>query len=130
MLRLLEASTGSYTEVRPARPGLLRVCAHAAEAVNGSDITGLRVLLTADVLARAGELGDLQVLTVLACADQSSARVAAFERAIDALGIRPPAALAASRDAQAAAGGPIDVHLTGHGVTVDSGQGGACRPRR
>jgi hypothetical protein len=111
-------------DVRPARPGLLRVCAHAPEVADGSDLTGLRVLLTSDLLMRAGELGGWQVLTVLACADQSSARMAALERAIDALGIHPPSGLAAPRDAQEAAGGPIDVHLTGYGVTLDSGQAG------
>jgi hypothetical protein len=111
-------------EVRPARPGLLRVCAHAPEAADGSDLTGLRVLLTADLLMRAAELGGLQVLTVLACADPSSARVAALERASDALGIHPSSGLATPRDAEEAAGGPIDVLLTGNGLTADSGQAG------
>ena len=81
-------------------------------------------MLTADLLMRAGELGGWQVLTVLACADPSSARVAALDRAIDALGIHPPSGLAAPRDAEEAAGGPIDVLLTGNGVTVDSVRAG------
>ncbi|HEY6309382.1 MAG TPA: hypothetical protein VIY52_01035 [Streptosporangiaceae bacterium] len=66
MLRLLDARTGSYAEVRPTRPGLLRVCAHVPGVAEESDITGLRVLLLADLLARAAELRNLQVLTVLA----------------------------------------------------------------
>lgn len=65
MLRLLDARTGSYAEVRPARPGLLRVRAHVPGAAAGPEITWLRVLLVADLLARAAELRNLQVFTVL-----------------------------------------------------------------
>jgi hypothetical protein len=88
------------------------------------DITGLRVLLVADLLARTAELLGLQVLTVLAFTGQSSEQATAFERAADALGIHPPAARASSRDAQISLGGPFDVHLVGNGVGVDGGQSG------
>ncbi len=118
VLRLFDARTGSYVEVRPARPGLLRVCAHVAGTAGGTDITWLRVLLVADVLARAAEMHDLQALTVLAHPGQAPAQAA--ERAADALGIHPPAARASLREAHTSPGGPIDVHVD----TVDSSQSG------
>jgi hypothetical protein len=123
VLRLLDARTGSYAEVRSARPGLLRVCAHAPETAGGSGITGLRVLLVADLLSRTGELRDLQVLTVLA-ADGEFTGLEALERAADALGIHPPAARASSAGVQASLGGPIDVHVAGYGTSVDDRQSG------
>jgi hypothetical protein len=128
VLRLLDASNGSYTEVRSARRGLLRVCAHVPETADSADITGLRVLLTADLLARAAELGDLQVLTALSFAGQPPGQATAFERAADALGVHPPAVRTSCQDAQASLAGPIDVHLVGHGTTVDAGQGGLLSP--
>jgi hypothetical protein len=128
VLRLLDVSSGSYTEVRPARRGLLRVCAHAPETADSADITGLRVLLTADLLARAAELGDLQVLTALSFAGQPPGQLTAFERAADALGIHPPAVRTSCQDAQASLAGPIDVHLAGHPATVYTGQGGLLTP--
>ena len=68
MLRLLDARTRFAVEIQPARAGLLRVCAHAQETSQAADLTGLRVLLVADLLARAAELRKLQVLIVLAFA--------------------------------------------------------------
>ena len=118
MLRLLDARSGSYAEVRSARPGLLRVCAHVAGAAGGTDITWLRVLLVADLLARAAELHHLQVLTVLAHPGQAPGPAA--ERAAGALGIRPPAARASLPEAHTSPGGPIDVHVD----TVEGGQSG------
>jgi hypothetical protein len=97
------------TKVRPARPGLLRVCAHVTGA---PDLTGLRILLVCDLLLRAAELRRLQVITVLA----SEGETAELERAADALGIHPPAARA--RPGQC---GPADVHLAAH--DADSGGG-------
>jgi hypothetical protein len=113
VLRLLDARTGSYVEVRSARSGLLRVCAHLPEAGAGSDITGLRVLLVADLLTRTAELRKLQVLTAVTSGDWSSGQLAAVEHAADALGIHPPAARVSSGDARASLGGPIDVYLAG-----------------
>jgi hypothetical protein len=124
MLRLLDARTGSYAEVRPARRGLLRVCVHVSEAARGSDLAGLRVLLVADLLARTAELGDLQVLTALACQGQDPAQLAAFERAADALNIHPPAVRAGPGEARASLGGAIDVHLVGDDVGLDGDQSG------
>jgi hypothetical protein len=108
VLRLLDARTGTYAEVRPARPGLLRVCAHVSEP----DLTGLRVLLLGDLLARAAELRNLQVFIALASSGQTAGQPA-LERAAEALGIHPPAARTGPNDAEASLGGRIDVHLTG-----------------
>lgn len=114
MLRLLDARTGSYTEVRPARRGLLRVCAQVPGSAGQLEITGLRVLLAADLLFRTAELGNLQVLTVLTSDGESRDQLTELGHAADALGIHPPAARASTQDAQAALGGPIDVHLASH----------------
>ena len=114
MLRLLDARTGSYTEVRPARPGLLRVRADVPGAAAGPDITWLRVLLVADLLARAAELRNLQVFTVLVADGELAGQLPAWERAADALGIRPPAGRAGSSGASASPDGPADVHLASY----------------
>ncbi len=119
VLRLLDARTGSFAEVRPAQPGLLRVCAHVPEPAGGSDITGLRVLLVTDLLTRAAELGNLQVLTVLVSDGEIPGQVSAVDRAAGALGIHPPAARASSDDAQTPPGGPVDVHVVSYDATAD-----------
>ncbi|HYA53027.1 MAG TPA: hypothetical protein VEG33_17890 [Streptosporangiaceae bacterium] len=111
MIRLLDARTGSPAEVRPAQPGVLRICAHVPGADAGSGLTALRVLLAADLLARVAELGGLQVLTALAADDPAAAPAAALERDTGALGIHPPTARTTSRDAPSSLGGPIDVHF-------------------
>lgn len=116
MLRLLNARTGSYAEVRPARPGLLRVCAYVPPDAGAAEITGLRVLLVADLLARAAELRNLQVFTVLAYDGQPGGHLDALERAVDVLGIHRPAARASSGEASASLGGPVDVHLVSSGI--------------
>jgi hypothetical protein len=99
------------TKVRPARPGLLRVCAHL-EPRAAADLTGLRVLLVADLLLRAAELRRLQVLTVLT----SDGQTADVERAADALGIHRPAERAGPGRC-----GPADVHLVSGDADVDGG---------
>lgn len=66
VLRLLDAHTGSHAEVRTARPGLLLACAEVPGVAEAADLTGPRVLLVADLLARAAEMGSLQVFYVLA----------------------------------------------------------------
>ena len=124
MLRLLDARTGSYAEVRQARPGLLRVRAHVRGGGSGSDITGLRVLLIADLLARTAELGGLQVLTVLTSTGESAEQAAALERAAGALGVHPPAARADSRDAQTPLDAPVNVHVASRSASGDGGQSG------
>jgi hypothetical protein len=124
VLRLLDARTRSYAEVRPARPGLLLVCAQAPEAGEAADLTGPRVLLLADLLARAAELGNLQVFYALA----SSGQQPGLERAIEALGLHPPAARASSAEAPTALGGAIDVHLVSQGIPADDSVNGLVVP--
>jgi len=124
VLRLLNAHAGSFAEVRPAQSGLLRVCAYLPETAGGTDISWLRVLLVADLLLRAAELGNLQVLTVLVSGGQAPAQVAAYERAADALGIHPPAARASMREADMALDGPVDVHLVSQDADPDVSQNG------
>ena len=118
MLRLLDARTGSYAEVRPARRGVLRVGVHPQQPAAGSDITALRVLLIADLLARTAELGGLQVLIALEEGGPAE-QAAALQRDADALGIHPPAVRTSSRDVPTALGGPIDVHLFSQDVSAD-----------
>jgi hypothetical protein len=124
VLRLLDARAGQYAEVRPAQSGLLRVCAYVPETAGGTDISWLRVLLVADLLLRAAELRNLQVLTVMVFADQAPAQVAAYERAAGALGIHPPAARATVREARTVPDGPIDVHLVSQDADPDDSQNG------
>jgi hypothetical protein len=124
VLRLLDARTGSRAEVGSARPGPLRVCAHAPQADGGYDITALRVLLIADLLARTAELHGLQVLTALEITGAFAERAAALESDAGALGIHPPAALISSDDAQSSLGDPVDVHVVSQGARLDPGQAG------
>ncbi|MFE9685445.1 hypothetical protein [Streptomyces sp. NPDC006285] len=81
MLRITDARTGDSVTATPARRGLTRVQAH----VPRPDTTGLRVLLIADVLVRALEIGGTPVWTVLT----GSERRAELRARAAALGIRP-----------------------------------------
>jgi hypothetical protein len=123
VLRLLDARTGALAEVRPARPGVLRVCAHVRAAA-GSGLSALRVLLIADLLARTGELGGLQVLTAVTISDPAAGRAAALQDDAGALGIHPPTARTAPGDAASSLGGPIDVHLVSGDASPDHGEDG------
>ncbi|MEW2621002.1 hypothetical protein [Streptomyces sp. NPDC048106] len=79
MLRILDARTGEPVAAAPARRGLTRIEARAP----GADLTSLRVLLTADLLARALELTGLQVWPT------APGRPAELSAAADALAVRP-----------------------------------------
>ncbi|MFC8438715.1 hypothetical protein ACFUJT_10995 [Streptomyces griseoincarnatus] len=81
MLRITDARTGELVDAAPARRGLTRVEAHP----QGLDPTGLRVLLAADLLLRALELGGTPVWALLV----AEGRHAELRAAADALGIRP-----------------------------------------
>jgi hypothetical protein len=118
VLRLLDAETGSYAQVRPIRPGVLRVCAHVPATAGPSDLTGVRVLLVADLLTRAAELRRLQVLTALTSDGETPHAV---EAAAGTLGIHPPVARATPEEAETALGGPIDVYLASDGLTTKTG---------
>jgi hypothetical protein len=124
MLRLLDARSGSYAEVRPTRLGLLRVFAQVPGAAAAPDITGLRVLLLADLLVRTAELRHLQVLTVVAAGEQAPSWLEALERTATALGIHPPSAHASSREVQSTPSGPIDVYLASSDAGTDGGLSG------
>ncbi|MFE6281502.1 hypothetical protein [Streptomyces sp. NPDC057877] len=81
MLRIIDARTGEVVEAAPARRGLTRVEAHAP----GFGTTALRVLLVADLLVRALELGGTPVWALLS-GDRDHAELRAGAAA---LGIRP-----------------------------------------
>jgi hypothetical protein len=128
MLRLLDARSRSYVEIKPIRAGLLRVCAHAPQTSPGADLTGLRVLLVADLLARVAELRHLQVLTVVAFAGQLPGQLTDFEQAAGALGMHSPQARASHDATQAALDGPIDVHLVSERGAADGALEGLAVP--
>lgn len=83
--------------------GPLRVCAHAQSADDPDDLTGLRVLLVADVLARVAELRGRTVLIGWTCPPVAAA---------DAAGIRPADAHGTVEEITEALGGSPTVHLT------------------
>jgi len=124
VLRLRDARTGARAEVRLARPGVLRVCAHVRQPPPEAGLTPLRLLLVADLLARVAELGGLQALTALAIDDPAAVWAEALERDAGALGIHPPTARTTSRDAPSSLGGPIDVHLVSRGTNLSPGLDG------
>ncbi|MFE9613602.1 hypothetical protein [Streptomyces sp. NPDC006012] len=81
MLRIIDTRTGRPVHAAPARRGLTRVEAHAS----GSDTSDLRVLLVADLLTRALELGGTPVWSLLT----GGQREAELRAAAATLGIRP-----------------------------------------
>ncbi|MFF5408131.1 hypothetical protein ACFY8K_34875 [Streptomyces misionensis] len=102
MLRILDARTGAPVPAAPARRGgLTRIEARAP----GSGLTSLRVLLTADLLARALELNGTQAWPTLATAPPGELRAAA-----DALAVRP---FEEARGLASGAGGPGAVLVVG-----------------
>ncbi|MFJ3307771.1 hypothetical protein ACIPSA_32725 [Streptomyces sp. NPDC086549] len=107
VLRITDARTGETVDAAPARRGLTRVQAHASEP----GPSALRVLLVADLLVRALELGGTPVLAML-----SGHRGRAELRAAAAtLGIRP------FEDAHDLASGPGEaqtVHVVEEGGEV------------
>jgi hypothetical protein len=109
MFRVLDDRPGSHAVLSLARPGPLRVCAHVRATADAADLTGLRVLLMADLLARAAELRGLQVLTTRVFTGEP-ARQAAVERAADVAGVHPPV-LTAAASSLAWPGGPAHVHV-------------------
>ena len=123
VLRLVDARSRRYAAVRPGQVGLLRVAAYLTQATGEPDWTGVRVLLIADLLARAAELRGLQVLTAVVFPGDPPAEQGFAERAAGLLGVHPPAARASSARAAVVLGGPVDVHIAGP-EGVDDGSGG------
>ncbi|MER6979997.1 hypothetical protein [Streptomyces carpinensis] len=111
MLRIIDARTGEPVEAAPTRRGLTRIEVHAS----GFDASGLRVLLVADLLVRALELGGTPVWALLTGERQT----AELRAAATALGIRP---FEDSRGLGAALGEAQVVHVVSEtGATAPEG---------
>ncbi|MGW3951665.1 hypothetical protein ACWEKM_12145 [Streptomyces sp. NPDC004752] len=111
MLRIIDARTGQPVDAAPARRGLTRVEAH----VSGSDTSALRVLLVADVLVRALELGGTPVWPLFT----GGRRRAELRAAATTLGIRP---FEEGRSLAAGLGEAQIVHVVGDdGVLPEGG---------
>jgi hypothetical protein len=110
MFRLLDDRPGSDASVSVAGAGPLRVYVHVQACADAADLTGLRVLLTADLLVRAAELGGIQVLTTRVFTGDPDGKPA-LEHAAVVLGIHPPV-LPDADLAGAWPGGPAAVHVT------------------
>jgi hypothetical protein len=121
MFRVLDDRLGSHAVVSLARPGPLRVHAHVRATADAADLTGLRVLLIADLLVRAAELGGQQVLTTRAFTAGPSGQ-AAVERAADALGVHPPVLPAAP--SRGWPGGPAHIHVADDDAAGKDDRGG------
>ena len=112
MLRIIDARTGEPVEAAPARRGLTRVEAH----VPGLDDTARRVLLVADTLVRALELGGTPVWALLDSAEhRPEVRAAAA-----ALGVRP---FEDGREAGRGPGGAQAVHVVAEDSTAPDTEG-------
>ncbi|OIJ66916.1 cysteinyl-tRNA synthetase [Streptomyces mangrovisoli] len=110
MLRITDARTGELVAAAPARRGLTRVQAHTP----WFDATALRVLLTADLLVRALEIGGTPVWALLTGERQQ----AELHAAAAALGLRP---FEDSRDIGAGLGEAQVVHVAALGGPLPEG---------
>jgi hypothetical protein len=117
VLRITDARTGRPVDAVPARRGLTRVEAH----VRGSDLSALRVLLVADLLVRALEIGGTPVWALLT-GDREQAELQA---AAAALGIRP---FEDRRDVGPGWGESQVVHVVGEGGAAPDGVRVAVAP--
>ncbi|MET7480467.1 hypothetical protein ABZT17_39880 [Streptomyces sp. NPDC005648] len=109
VLRITDARTGQPVDAAPARRGLTRVEVHVA----GLDPGALRVLLVADTLVRALELGGTPVWGVLTSGRQR----AELQAEAAALGIRP---FEDSRDVGSGLGEAQVIHVVAEdGATPD-----------
>ncbi|MEU0426468.1 hypothetical protein ABZ235_23215 [Streptomyces canus] len=117
MLRITDARTGRPVDAVLARRGLTRVEAH----VRGYDISALRVLLVADLLVRALEIGGTPVWALLT-GDREQAELHAGAAA---LGIRP---FEDRRDVGPGWGESQVVHVVGEGGAAPDGVRVAVAP--
>ena len=122
VFRVVDDRPGSHAAVALARPGPLRVCAHVRASADAADLTGLRVLLVADLLTRAAEMRGLQVLSTRAFTGEPAGK-AIVERAADAFGVYPPV-LPAAAPAAGWPGGPADVHVADDAAAGEDDLGG------
>jgi hypothetical protein len=112
VLALLDERTGSRTEVRPGRDGVLRIAAHIPSGRREpGDVTAWRVLALADLVARVAELRGAQALLAAVFPDSVPGELTDVERAVGSLGVHPPAARASLAEAGASLDGPLDVHV-------------------
>ncbi|ANS63700.1 hypothetical protein SLINC_1476 [Streptomyces lincolnensis] len=119
MLRIIDARTGEPVTAAPARRGLTRVEAHTA----GYDSTSLRVLLVADVLVRALELGGTPVWALLnGERDRPELRAGAA-----ALGIRPFEDGVAGSGLGVGLGEAQALHVLGEGAATSDGFAAGAR---
>jgi len=115
VFRLTDARTRALTEVQPTGRRLLRVCVHAPAAPGGqSDL--LRVLLVADVVARAADLQDVHAVVLVALADASAQTVARLKDEVAALNIHPPGEFTTTAEIAAAPAGTVALHIAGSGA--------------
>lgn len=110
VLRIIDARTGEPVDAAPARRGLTRVQAHAP----GFDTTALRVLIVADLLVRALELGGTPVWSLLTAPREH----AELRAGAAALGIRP---FEESRDLSAGLGEAQVIHVAGEDAPAPDG---------
>lgn len=110
VLRITDARTGDPVDAAPVRRGLTRVEAH----VPGSGTGSLRMLLVADVLVRALELGGTPVWGVLNAASEH----AELRSGAASLGIRP---FEDRRDVGAGLGEAQVLHVVGEGDAPPGG---------
>lgn len=110
VLRIIDARTGELVDAAPARRGLTRVQAHT----RGLDPTNLRVLLVADLLVRALELGGTPVWALLTGERQQ----AELRAAGAALGVRP---FEDGRDAGTGLGEAQVLHVVSEGGAAPDG---------
>ncbi|MET8080556.1 hypothetical protein [Streptomyces sp. NPDC005303] len=110
MLRITDARTGETVDAVPALRGLTRVEAH----VPGYDTSALRILLVADVLVRALEIGGTPVWALLTGAREQ----AELHAGAAALGIRP---FEDRRDVGPGWGESQAVHVVGAGGAAPDG---------
>ncbi|MCX4760409.1 hypothetical protein OG562_05380 [Streptomyces sp. NBC_01275] len=117
MLRIIDARTGQSVVAAPVRRGLTRVEAHAS----GYDAGALRVLLVADLLVRALELGGTPVWALLTGErEQAELRAGAA-----ALGMHP---FEDGRDLAAAVGEAQVLHVAAEGGAPPDGTWVAVAP--
>jgi hypothetical protein len=101
-----------------ANHGMVRIRAHIPAGTR--ELTGLRVLLIADVLARVAELQGAQAFIAWTFAEQHSDQQAIVDRAAGVLNIHPPTA---RTNALVSSASKADVHVTAGTDAIDGSDG-------